>query len=106
MQDESVEAFVEPRVRWRRSVWVASSLVVLTLVLGWVGWTQHSADLYLLGLLCMTASPIAGLVLCVRLVRDRRGSRRRRTLAWATGIVAMGLVIVPAGVILASPFFT
>jgi hypothetical protein len=86
----------------RRTVIVAALLVAAAFVCGYIGWTQHVADLWALGLLCTAASPVAGMLLVTRLVRDRRGGRGLRTAGWFVGGAAIGIVLVPAAAILAT----
>jgi hypothetical protein len=102
---DSAEAVLVARggpARLRRAIIVTALLVAAAFAFGYIGWTQHVADVWLLALLCTAASPIAGMMLVVRLTRDGHGSRRLRLVGWFAAGAAIGVVLVPAAVILAT----
>jgi hypothetical protein len=101
---QSAETLLETGspAKLRHAVFATAMLVTAAFSFGYVGWTQHVADMWLLALLCTALSPVVGMVLVVRLVRDRSGSRRFRLAGWFVSGAALGIVLVPAAAILAT----
>jgi hypothetical protein len=99
---QSAETVLETSspAKLRNAVFATAMLVAASFSFGYVGWTQHVASLWLVALLCTAMSPIAGVVLLARLVRDRSGSRRFRLAGWFAAGAAIGIVLVPAAAIL------